>query len=332
MPQPTPRHPRWASRVPPAVAVVLLAACTNGAPTTVTGAVTSTHHTSTPETRQSTMSTLPMRRATSPALGSPPQSGRTPLMTDSARPSPSHSSKPIRQATAASRPSTTAPGTRPVIVLDPGHAPTISHTDPATGLNDSDYPNEPEMRDVFDIAQLVRTQLVAAGYQVVMTRNNVDDRVSLGQRAAIANNAHAALALSIHDQAGSAGGIGFTQGNNIVYYQTVGDYRQTPTGTKVWFTDAAVASTSRRYGRLFESERQAAEGAAVGLQGNTGYDLGSRGLAGGNIWMVQLLSKVPWIYNEAGGNSIGVVGLNEADKQRYATGLVAAVKRCVPIE
>lgn len=219
-----------------------------------------------------------------------------------------------------------------MIVLDPGHAPTISHTDPATGLNDSDYPNEPEMRDVFDIAQLVRTQLVAAGYRVVMTKNNVADRVSLGQRAVIANSAHAALALSIHDQAGRAGGIGFTQGNNIVYYQAVGDYRQTPAGTKVWFTDTAVASRSRRYGKLFKSERQNAEGVAVVLRGDTGYDLGSRGLAGGNIWIVQLLSKVPWIYNEAGGNSPGMVGLNNADKQRYATGLIAAVKRCVPIE
>ncbi len=224
-----------------------------------------------------------------------------------------------------------APDAGPVIVLDPGHAPTISHTDPATGLTDSDYENEPEMRDVFAVAELVRAKLVAAGYRVVMTKNSVNDRVSLGQRAAIANDAHAALALSIHDQAGAGGGIGFEQGNNIVYYQAVGDYRVAPDGAKVEFTDSRLAATSLKYGTIFQRARQAAEGVGVRLQGDTGYDLGSRGLAAGDIWIVQLLSKVPWIYNEAGGNSPGMSGLDAADQQRYADGLVAAVQRCVPV-
>ncbi len=47
--------------------------------------------------------------------------------------------------------------------------------------------------------------------------------------------------------------------------------------------------------------------------------------------MVQLLSKVPWVYNEAGGNSPGRSGLNATDKQRYADGLVASVEQCVPV-
>ncbi len=219
----------------------------------------------------------------------------------------------------------------PVIVLDPGHAPPVSDIDQATGLNDSDYENEPEMRDVYDVALLVRQQLLSAGYRVVMTKTSLEDRVPLGQRAAIANNAHAVLALSIHDQAGSSGGIGFTNGNNIVYDQAVGDYRQAPSGSKVTFIDNAVAALSQRYGRIFQTARQSAQGVPVTLQSNTGYDLGSRGLAGGNIWMVQLLSKVPWIYNEAGGDSAGMSGLDAADKQRYADGLVTAVERCIPL-
>jgi len=64
---------------------------------------------------------------------------------------------------------------------------------------------------------------------------------------------------------------------------------------------------------------------------NTGYDLGSRGLQGGDIWIVQLLSHVPWIYNEAGGNSAGMSGLDSTDKQIYAKGLVDGVEACVPI-
>ena len=71
-------------------------------------------------------------------------------------------------------------------------------------------------------------------------------------------------------------------------------------------------------------------GRPVPVLGDTGYDLGSRGLAPGNIWIVQLLSTVPWVYNEAGGNTAGQVGLSTADEQRYAAGLVAGVEACVP--
>ena len=217
-----------------------------------------------------------------------------------------------------------------MIVIDPGHSPAITAIDPATGLNVSDYANEPEMHDVFAVAELVRTKLQAAGYQVIMTKNSATESVSLGRRAAIADNAHAALALSIHDQAGSNGGIGFDQGNATVYYQSVGDYRETAAGRKVFFTDRRVAALSRSFGRIFRTQRARVEGRPVALQGNTGYDLGSRGLPAGNIWLVQLLSDVPWVYNEAGGNSAGRSGLSAADERTYADGLVAGVEHCIP--
>lgn len=220
----------------------------------------------------------------------------------------------------------------PVIVIDPGHSRTIDATDPRTGLVVSDYENEPEMRDVFAVAVLVRDKLRAAGYRVVMTKTHLDQRRDLAQRAAIANRVHAALALSIHDQAGPDGGIGFDAGNNIVYYQRVGDYRQTPSGRKIVFADRRVAALSKRYARIFAAQRHRAQGVPITVQGDVGYDLGSRGLAPGDIWTVQLLSHVPWIYNEAGGNSSGRSGLSKADQRRYADGLVAAAERCVPIE
>jgi N-acetylmuramoyl-L-alanine amidase len=220
---------------------------------------------------------------------------------------------------------------RPVIVLDPGHSPALFAIDPRTHLNVSDYANEPEMRDVFTVAKLVRAKLVAAGYRVVMTKTRVGQRVSLAERAAIANRVHAALALSIHDQAGANGGIGFNRGNNIVYYQSVGTYRTNIYGHKIRFTDRRVATLSKAYGRIFQRQRRLAERHGVALRGNVGYNLGSRGLAAGNIWMVQLLSHVPWIYNEAGGNSAGRVGLSARDQRRYANGLVAAVEHCVPL-
>jgi N-acetylmuramoyl-L-alanine amidase len=245
------------------------------------------------------------------------------------------STSPVRTATPSSTPSSTtaAPAPtrpRPVIVLDPGHAPSIYAIDPRTGLNVSDYANEPEMRNVFAVAQIVKRRLRAAGYRVIMTKTRVTDRVSLARRAAIANRAHAALALSIHDQAGPNGGIGFGRGNSIVYYQSVGTYRATPSGRRIYFTNRRVAALSAKYGRIFRRQRARVEAHHVALQGNVGYDLGSRGLAAGNIWLVQLLARVPWIYNEAGGNSAGMSGLNRADRHRYAAGLVAAVEHCVP--
>ncbi len=187
------------------------------------------------------------------------------------------------------------------------------------------------MQDVFAVAELAKTQLEADGYRVVMTKNNVDDRVSLGQRAAVANKVHAALALSLHDQAGSNGGIQFQQGNNTVYYQSVGGYRETPSGKRITFTDQGVAATSKRFGQIFQTQRAAAEGHSIRLQGDVGYDLGSRNLPAGDMWMVQLLAKVPWIYNEAGGNSAGMSGLNSSDRQKYARGIVASVEKCVPV-
>lgn len=214
-------------------------------------------------------------------------------------------------------------------MIDPGHSVPVHAVDPNTGLEVSEYENEPEMRDVFAVAQIVKHRLVADGYRVVLTKKSLDQPMNLAERAAIANRVHADLALSIHDQAGADGGLPF-DGSTHVYYQAVGDYRATPAGTKIYFTNRHIAAVSKRYGEIFQAERQKVEGHSVNLQSNTGYDLGTRGLAPGDIWIVQLLSHVPWIYNEAGGNSAGMVGLDNADKHRYAAGLVASVEHCIP--
>ena len=227
--------------------------------------------------------------------------------------------------------SATATTSKPVIVLDPGHSPYLHRIDPVTGLDVSDYANEPEMRDVYAVARLVRARLIADGYRVFMTKHGVNDRVSLARRARIANRVHAALAVSIHDQSGAEGGIRFNRGNDVVYYQRVGTYRVNVNGTRVTFTNARVAALSRHYGHVFRTERARVQHHAVQLRGSVGYDLGRRGLAAGNIWMVQLLAHVPWIYNEVGGNSAGRVGLNAKDERRYANALVASIERCVPL-
>lgn len=224
----------------------------------------------------------------------------------------------------------TAAGHVPVIVIDPGHSRTVDAIDKQTGLRVDDYENEPEMRNVFAVAQLVATQLRALGYRVVLTKTSVNQRRNLAQRAHIADAVHADLAISIHDQAGRDGGIGFRKDNNIVYYQSVGDYRATPRGHHVVFRNKAVAALSMRYARKFAAARGAVQHVREKVRGDVGYNLGSRGLAPGNIWMVQLLAHVPWIYNEAGGNSAGHVGLTAKDRRSYARSLVAGVEACIP--
>lgn len=226
---------------------------------------------------------------------------------------------------------TAAIGKRPVIVLDPGHAPATHRIDPKTHLDVSEYENDPEMKDVFDVALRARKLLLHAGYTVVLTKPTVNTRVSLADRARVANQAHADLALSIHDQAGASGGIRYRAGNNIVYYQSVGGYRRNIDGKKIVFTNKAVAAKSKKYARVFRNSRTKIENTTVRLQGSTGYDLGGRGLAGGDMWMVQLLSTVPWVYNEAGGNSAGHVGLVVADRTNYAHALARAVEKSVPL-
>jgi len=57
---------------------------------------------------------------------------------------------------------------KPVIVLDPGHSgQDITHRD-QTGLNDHDYPNDPEIYEVWDVTKEVQQRLENAGYEVIL--------------------------------------------------------------------------------------------------------------------------------------------------------------------
>lgn len=204
---------------------------------------------------------------------------------------------------------------KPVIVIDPGHSgQDKSVTDPS-GLIDHDYPNPPEDQEVFDVAQKVKTKLEADGYTVIMTKNNVNDYVSLHQRADIANNAHAALAISIHNDHGQP--WSFAQ----IYVQKVGLHRDTASGQQIKFTDDAVAQKSQQYGQMFAQERTGAEGHNAAV---TDENFDNRpGLSPGNIPLVQLFAKVPWVYNEVGASS-------GYDGDKYAQGLIKSIEKAVP--
>lgn len=214
------------------------------------------------------------------------------------------------------------PTTKPIIVLDPGHSGSdIDTIDAATGLRDHDYPNIPEITEVFAVVQLVKNKLEADGYTVIMTKNSARDNVSLRKRADIANNANALLAVSIHNDH-SAKWDNFAQ----VYVQQVGLYRQTKDGKKITFDNEAVAQKSQQYGQIFAQEREKAEGRSVSVT-NISF-AGRLGLDPGNIPLVQLFATVPWVYNEVGvdGDLLSPEKLNI-----YAQGIINAIKKSVPI-
>jgi len=223
------------------------------------------------------------------------------------------SSSPVAAASSSAQ--------KPTIVLDPGHSGTdLTQIDATTGLHMHDYPNQFESDEVFAIAQTVKTKLTTDGYNVLMTKQAVGDTVLFRARATIANQANAALAVSIHDDH-SQPWNSFAQ----VYTQKVGLYRIGTKG-KISFSDQAVATKSQAYGEIFTKQRATAEGHPV-----VSTDVNFAGRAGidpGNISQVQLMATVPWVYNEVGAPA--GKSLSQTDQDKYAQGLISSIEQAVP--
>lgn len=218
------------------------------------------------------------------------------------------------------------PRDKPVVVLDPGHSGQDITRRDQTGLNDHDYPNDPEIHEAWDVAQEVGRRLEAAGYEVVMTKDSALDSVSLRDRAEIAKAANADLAVSIHtDHTKEFDSFG------QIYAQEVGLWRGgTEHNPTVQFTNAAVANASQNAASHFEQAREQAEGHDVEV---TRVNFANRpGIDPGNISQVQLYAgegpnAVPWVYNEVGGQGFE----NPGNQEAYIDGLTNAIKASVPI-
>ncbi len=106
-------------------------------------------------------------------------------------------------------------GPRPFhVCLDPGHPSEVSAgTEVSNGLK--------EVEVVWDVCQIVKSELVKAGVKVTMTKSKLMQRVTNKERAAIANKAKADIMVRIHADAG--GGSGFT----IYYPAKQGNYKGT---------------------------------------------------------------------------------------------------------
>lgn len=240
-----------------------------------------------------------------------------------AEPRTTTTATPIPETSTSTTPSTTPPTTAapepPLIVLDPGHSGTSRTTiDPATQIRDEEYLNTPETQNMFEVATLLKAKLEAAGYRVLMTKQAWNDTVSKRDRVNVANLNHAALGVSLHTSGHTFGHYG------QIYVQRMDSYRENIKGKKVYFALPEVAALSAKYGQIFLEERRKIEGSSVVITVNSGW--GERGLAPGNLPIVQLFAQVPWILCEAGAPQ------NEQDKELYAQSMFNSIVKCVPIK
>lgn len=207
-------------------------------------------------------------------------------------------------------PASSAPVDGKTVVIDPGHGPNKTTVDQATGLTMVESDNQPEGHDVWEVANKIKDDLSGQGYNIILTKKSEDDNVTFRQRAEVADSNHAALALSIHGDPG-------LPDPGEIFVQKVGLYRGSGSNKTV-FSDADVAQKSQQYAQTFKEERAKAQSENVVIKDNSFN--GRAGLEPGNISMVQLFSKTPWVYNEQ---------KMSFNNDKYAEGLENAIKQVV---
>ncbi len=220
-----------------------------------------------------------------------------------------------------------------MIVIDPGHSGRSIRSRTINGLLDFDYPNYPEITEMFDISTCVSKGLRADGYRVILTKKRASDSVSLTERAEIANRAKAALAISVHDDHGQGPSFQATYSQRGVEHH--GSYHEMYRGTgsrRTVFDRPSVAKASERAARIIADERAEAQGRPVSVRENSFN--GRAPLEPGNLALVQLLSEVPWVYNEMGALTGGSTSkrLTLDAETGYAKGLLDGIEAAVPID
>ena len=244
--------------------------------------------------------------------------------TSSSAPVSSAASAPVSSAASTS-------GAKPKILIGPGHTGSgdTRYSGPSPGIKDTIYGNDPELQDVWDVAQKVKTALLDKGYEVLMTKNKVDDNPFSWDRTQKANNNNVDLAFEIHTDStsGSFGNWG------SVWSQFQGGYANDKNGNKVnLVADDSVIEKSKTYAKKFATARKAAGENNIITETTAGfYDKPDPQR---NITLVQLWSKVPWIYLEAGADAskVGLAsgGITDAQKEIYATGIINGVVASIP--
>lgn len=207
------------------------------------------------------------------------------------------------------------------VVLDPGHTAAPSVQQPkysSQGLQIGETANgsesKGELKDMWDTAQQIKSKLESDGYSVKLTKDSINDTVTLEDRAKKADSYNGQLVVSLHSTPGTFG----SKSSGWVATQKVGLYRTTKSGKKIVFNNTDVANKSQQYGGAVVAARKVSEGDA---QLHDIDFTGRSDKSPGNIPIVMLLSKTPWIYNE-----VGQTGFN---KDKYAAGLVKGIESVI---
>lgn len=264
-----------------------------------------------------------------PSPDAPNQSSRV-VVGRSTTPTPS--TTPSTTPTAAPPPKGRARPAAPVIVIDPGHSGGTIMSRTTHGLRDVDYSNYPEIYETWDVSTCVARALRTDGYRVTLTKKHALSSVSLADRAAIANRAKAALAVSVHDDHGQSSAFQATYsqrgvthtGRHHAMYRGVGSHRTV-------FAHPTVARRSETYATKIAQARTTAQHHQVTVRENS--FAGRAPLEPGNLALVQLLADVPWVYNEAGARTAGspTRAMSISAETAYATGLLAGIEASVPL-
>jgi len=221
-------------------------------------------------------------------------------------------------STGATQPSAATGQT--TVFLDPGHAgANTEEIDPVSGLKTIESGGAPgEMQNMWDVAQTIKSKLENDGYKVVLSKNNEADTAGFITKAGRANSSGAAIGVSLHY---TPGNFGSPMSDAGVTPQEVGEYRvnKDGSGQKVTFSDTLIAQESQEYAQDMVDARNATgdKTQIAQIQFDQTYVEAS-----GNIPVIELLSKVPWVYNEVGDS-----GFNAT---KYATGITNGIEKAVP--
>lgn len=209
----------------------------------------------------------------------------------------------------------TPPVVRKLVMLDPGHQRHGNNEPEAVGPNTREMKpkvssgtvgvrtKKPEYVLNLEVSQLVKAELVKRGIEVAMTRESHEVNISNKQRAEMANEAGATLAVRIHaDGDSSPKTIGFS-----VLYPSAASAALKP-----------IAAESRQAAGFIAEHLKAATGTA-------GRGLSARSDLSGFNW-----SKVPVVLVELGfmTNPEEDERLSEAEyQQKLATGIADGIER-----
>lgn len=218
------------------------------------------------------------------------------------------------------------------VFLDPGHGvPPENKVDPNTGekdvdpesgLKDLEYMNADEAKDVWKIANDAKSELEKAGYTVTLSKSSVDEAANFREKSNRANDSKASIGVSIHTTGGSTD---YTWGQKVGAYRDYGD-------KKVEFSDQTIADKSQQFVSIFNSVRAETEKVNPSTE-YVSYDhVKAMGGSGGNLALIMLWAKIPWVYLEKATGTSGNVNrpLTEQEIKDYTATVVDGVKRAVP--